>query len=154
MSAQAATDPGVPASPTGLAPAGFPVEWTVYPSGSGGTSSAARRLASAPDRAAEPAPALVAPAAAWPCDSGLISDLLVRCGGGDRGALARLFDVLAPEILRRLAATVDGRRIEESCRAVFVDLWRTAPAYHPEVTTSVAWVMARMTSATAEPAIS
>ena len=148
MSAQAATDLGGPA-----APAGFPVEWTVYPSGSRGGGSSAR-LAIAPDPAVEPAPFLVATSATWPCDSGLLSDLLVRCGRGDRGALGRLFDLLAPEVLRRLAATVDGQRVEETVRAVFVDLWRTAPAYHPEVTTSVAWVMARMVSVAAEPVAS
>lgn len=80
----------------------------------------------------------------WPCETGLLSDLLLRCGRADEAALARLFDVMAPLVTAGLSSRVDPDRLPERVKDVFVELWRSAPDYRPGETTAVEWVMRRV----------
>jgi hypothetical protein len=90
---------------------------------------------------------------AWKCETGLVSDLLLRCGRGDHVALGRLFDLVAPIITAVVAERVEPAQVPDGLTAAFAEVWRQAPAYRPGVqgetganggTGAVAWILARV----------
>ena len=87
----------------------------------------------------------------WACESGFVSDLLVRCGREDQGALARLFDLLCPLVTAAVSMSVDPPRVGDCVRDVFVELWRDAPDYRAG-TSSVVWIMDRVSSVSSRAA--
>ncbi len=86
----------------------------------------------------------------WACETGFVSDLLVRCGRQDQGALARLFDLLSPLVTAAVSMSVDPPRVGDRVRDVFVELWRDAPDYRAG-TSSVGWIMERVSSVSSRP---
>jgi len=98
----------------------------------------------------------VAVAVAWKCETGLVSDLLLRCGRGDHVALGRLFDLVAPIVTAVVAEHVAPEQVPDRLTAAFAEVWRCAPGYRPAVhgatgaaggaggTGAVAWILARV----------
>jgi len=86
----------------------------------------------------------------WACETGFVSDLLMRCGREDQGALARLFDLLCPLVTAAVSMSVDPPRVGDCVRDVFVELWRDAPDYRAG-TSSVGWIMERVSSVSSRP---
>lgn len=95
---------------------------------------------SASDSLTPPAPRL----GEWSCETGFVSDLLVRCGRDDPGALALLYDVLSPIVTAVVSLNVDQSRVGDSVRDVFVEVWRDAPAYPAGRSSAVEWIMDRV----------
>jgi hypothetical protein len=92
----------------------------------------------------------VATAVAWKCETGLVSDLLLRCGRGDVAALARLFDLVAPVVTAVVAEQVEPEQVPDGLTAAFAEVWRCAPGYRPGAigasggTGAVGWILARV----------
>ena len=56
--------------------------------------------------------------------------LLLRAGGGDRAAFARLYDRTAALVhARSLELTATGAEAEEATLAAFLEIWRRAPQW-------------------------
>lgn len=91
------------------------------------------------------------PAAGWSCETGFVSDLLVRCGRGDQGALGMLFDLLAPVVTAAVSMSVDGALVGDCVRDVFVELWLDAPGYGAAPVSAVQWIMDRVASVSSGP---
>lgn len=83
-------------------------------------------------------------AGGWSCETGFVSDLLVRCGRDDQGALALLYDLLCPIVTAAVSMSVDQPRVSDCVRDVFVEVWRDAPAYHSGPVSAVEWIMDRV----------
>ncbi len=90
--------------------------------------------------------------ARWSCETGFVSDLLVRCGREDDAALGLLFDVLSPVVTARLSTSVEPAHIPDCVTDVFVEVWRGAPDYRAGEVSSVAWIMGRVASVSSRPA--
>lgn len=72
--------------------------------------------------------AQVAEQAACP---GFITDLVLRCGRGDAGALARLLDLLYAPVAHRVEELSPEACTDDLVVEVFGRLWRDAPGYRP-----------------------
>ena len=69
-------------------------------------------------------------------------DLVSAMAGGDEHAFAALYDHLAPAVLGVARSVVrDHPTAETVVEETFVELWRTAPSYHPGRGGPVAWAM-------------
>ncbi|MGZ4581319.1 MAG: hypothetical protein ACXVXG_11850 [Nocardioidaceae bacterium] len=79
--------------------------------------------------------------AAPTCETGIVSDLLTRCGRGDQAAFARLFHLAFPAVRAAVAARVEPAAVEDWVTATFVTVWRNAPGYAPGRTPAVDWLM-------------
>lgn len=62
---------------------------------------------------------------------GFITDLVLRCGRGDAGALARLLDLLYAPVAHRVAELSPTDRTDDLVVEVFSRLWRDASDYRP-----------------------
>ncbi|MCB0894913.1 MAG: ECF RNA polymerase sigma factor SigK [Nocardioides sp.] len=87
----------------------------------------------------------VEPAASSPADEAAgpdLVDLLRRCGRGDEGAFAQLYDATAPRI-HGLAVRVvrDPAQAEEVTQEAFLDIWRTAGRYDPDRGSPLSWLL-------------
>ena len=85
----------------------------------------------------------------WSCETGFVSDLLVRCGRDDQGALALLFDLLSPVVTSAVSMSVEPQRVGDCVRDVFVELWRDAPGYRAGPVSAVEWIMDRVATVSA-----
>ena len=92
-------------------------------------------------------------AVAWTCETGLVSDLLLRCGRGDHVALARLFDLVGPLVTAVVAERAEPEQVPDRLTAAFAEVWRCSPGYRPAVhgatgaaggTGAVGWILARV----------
>lgn len=88
----------------------------------------------------------------WTCETGFVSDLLVRCGREDDAALALLFDVLSPVVTASVSAAVEPPGVLECVKDVFLEVWRGAPDYRVGDGSPVAWIMDRVASVSSRPA--
>jgi hypothetical protein len=79
----------------------------------------------------------------------LVSDLLMRCGHDDQGALARLYDLLSPIVTAAVSMSVSPTRVGDGVRDVFVELWRDAPGYRSGDVSSIEWIMDRVATVSA-----
>ncbi len=91
----------------------------------------------------------VAVAVAWKCETGLVSDLLLRCGRGDTVALGRLFDLVGPVVTALVSERVAPEQVPDRLTAAFAEVWRRAPSYRsaPDGASgngAVAWILARV----------
>lgn len=75
------------------------------------------------------------------CQTGLISDLLLRCGCGDQAAFVLLFDTFYPVAFATTATLVSPHGVDRSVEAAFVAIWEDAPLYRPGGVNSVSWIM-------------
>lgn len=95
--------------------------------------------ATGPDSPGSPAPAC----STTPNIGTSVDDLLVQIAFGSQTALARLYDLLSPLLLRLLSAR--SPRPEDSRTALvetFERIWQTAPSYRPG-SDPLAWVVHR-----------
>lgn len=73
-------------------------------------------------------------------DPDQLARLLLRCGRGDQGAFASLYDQLAPLVHGIVLRVVrDPSQTEEVTQEVFVELWRIAPRFDGEKGSVKAW---------------
>jgi len=79
----------------------------------------------------------------------LVSDLLMRCGHHDQGALAMLYDLLSPIVTAAVSMSVSQTRVGDGVRDVFVELWRDAPGYRSGDVSSIEWIMDRVATVSA-----
>ena len=75
------------------------------------------------------------------CQTGLISDLLLRCGCGDEDAFVLLLDTFYPVAFATTATLVSQQDIDRSVEAAFVSIWEDALLYRPGGVSSVSWIM-------------
>lgn len=76
------------------------------------------------------------------CRTGLISDLLLRCGEGDVAAFEAVMDIFYSVVLAATALEVpEEEEIEAAVLETFVAIWRRAALYRPGGETAVEWVM-------------
>lgn len=69
-------------------------------------------------------------------------ELLVAAAHGDERAFETFYDQLAAPVLGLVRAVVgDEARSQEVVREVFVQLWRTAPSFRPDLGGARAWAM-------------
>ena len=79
-------------------------------------------------------------AAATPLDGMDPDELLVLVGRGDREAFGRFHDLIAARVYGIVRSILrDPARSEETTQDVLLELWRTAPRYHPELGRAVTW---------------
>ena len=98
-----------------------------------------------------PQPTLIrsdTPTNGWSCETGFVSDLLVRCGRSDQGALALLFDMLCPVVTSAVSLGVEAPRVSDGVRDAFVRIWRDSPEYRPGQVSAVEWIMDRVEAVT------
>lgn len=89
-------------------------------------------------RPVEPAASSSADEAAGPD----LADLLRRCGRGDEGAFARLYDATASRVFGLAVRVVrDPAQAEEVAQEAFLDIWRTAGRYDPGRGSALAWLL-------------
>lgn len=68
--------------------------------------------------------------------------LLRRAAGGDEGAFAGLYDLVAPAVFGTVKRVVrNPAQAEEVTQEVFVDVWRTAPRFDPARGSALTWVL-------------
>lgn len=89
------------------------------------------------------APAAAPADAGSPCTHGFITELVLRCGRGDAGALKELFDLFYRPVSAAVGMSAPPDRVESAVARVFVQIWREAPFYRAESGSAVRWVMAR-----------
>lgn len=71
------------------------------------------------------------------CDS-----LLARTAQGNKDAFASLYDALAPQTLGLCAQILQDRaQAEEVMQEVFIEVWRRAAEFHPELGNARSWVL-------------
>ena len=71
------------------------------------------------------------------------STLLVRCAGGDRAALRRLYDVEAATMLGVATRMLRRRDLaEDAVQDAFLRIWRGAASYRPELGGGRTWMFA------------
>jgi RNA polymerase sigma-70 factor, ECF subfamily len=69
-------------------------------------------------------------------------DTVRAVGHGDREALAILIDEFAPHVLGMMRQLIDdSSQSSAMTRAVFLEVWRTAPRYNETMGQPLAWVM-------------
>ena len=83
------------------------------------------------------------------CQTGFISDLLLRCGRGDQDAFLLLFDTFYPVAFATTATLVSQQDIDRSVEAAFVAIWEDAPLYRPGGVSSVSWITRYVIAASA-----
>lgn len=74
-------------------------------------------------------------------DAQVLDDLIIATAGGDRVALARLYDLTGSLIfglVRRILE--DEGEAEEVTLDVYLQVWRTAAEYRPERSSPLAWL--------------
>lgn len=96
-------------------------------------------------------PAAPLVAAYGSCQTGLISDLLLRCGRSDEEAFALLFDTFHPLAHAITATLVSQQDIDRSVQAAFVTIWEDAALYRPGTVSSVSWIMGHVIAASQPP---
>jgi len=78
--------------------------------------------------------------AASPQHGGAAGDALRRAGRGDESAFGELYDELAPMVYGTILRVLrDPAMAEEVTQEVFVELWRLAPRYDPELGAPQSW---------------
>jgi hypothetical protein len=85
---------------------------------------------------------------------GFVTDLVVRCGRGDDGALAILFELFHPLVSSIAVVEAPQKDVTDVVLAAFQRVWRRAAAYDPAAGSAVDWVFRQMATAVAEHAIS
>lgn len=74
-----------------------------------------------------------------------LTELLRRCAGRDRAALAELAERHGPRLRAILARTLEEPALAEAALApALEDLWETAPYFHPGRTSAEDWVFGRV----------
>lgn len=96
-------------------------------------------------------PAALKAPAPGSCQTGFISDLLLRCGGGDEDAFVLLLDTFYPLVVATTATLVAPHRADRAVEAAFVAIWEDAPLYRPGGVSAVSWIMGRVLPAIATP---
>lgn len=74
-------------------------------------------------------------------DSTALAGLLTQVASGDEQAFGDLYDRVAPRLhglVRRIV--IDAAASDEVTQEVFVDIWRSSAAYHPDQGTALAWM--------------
>lgn len=60
---------------------------------------------------------------------GFVSNLILRCARGDRSAMGSLFDLMYPLVADASVQRFPALPTDDVVAAVFVQVWRYAPAY-------------------------
>ena len=92
-------------------------------------------------------PAALKAPALGSCQTGFISDLLLRCGCGDEDAFVLLFDTFYPLVVATTATLVSPHGADRAVEAAFVAIWEDAPLYRPGGGSSVSWIMGHVIDA-------
>ena len=87
------------------------------------------------------------------CRTGLISDLLLRCGQGDEAAFAAIWDTFYSVVRAAVAVHAAPDEVDEAVQRAFVSIWHNSPSYRPGGATAVEWIMGQVVPA-ADTAIS
>ncbi len=103
---------------------------------------------SSPDRSAGPVTNFSA------CRTGLISDLLLRCGQGDETAFAAIWDTFYSVVRSKAAVDLAPDEVDQAVRRAFVSIWHNSPSYRPGRATAVDWIMAHVVPPDADTAFS
>jgi hypothetical protein len=73
---------------------------------------------------------------------GFITDLVLRCAGGEADALGRLLDLFYAPVTRHLAGLVPEGQVDDVVAEVFARVWREAPDFRPGAQGgAVGWVL-------------
>ena len=78
------------------------------------------------------------------CRTGLISDLLLRCGHGDEAAFEAVMDIFYSVVLAAAARELPEEEVEDAVYETFVAIWHNTPDYRPGGETAVEWVMGHL----------
>jgi len=73
----------------------------------------------------------------WSCQTGFVSDLLLRCGHGDEAAFGRLFDLCYPIVAGALISAAADRTVVDA----FVAVWSNAPGFRAGEVSAVQWIL-------------
>ena len=72
-----------------------------------------------------------------------VGELLQRVGRGDRGALARIYDLMAPRVFGVIYGVLGDRaQSEEVFQETFLEVWRSASRFDPGSDDGRSWVLA------------
>lgn len=74
----------------------------------------------------------------------MITDLVVRCGAGDRTALDHLVTLFYPAAVAEAAAQVPSDTVDDAVVHGFVEVWRQAARFQQGQHRAVSWVMAQI----------
>lgn len=68
--------------------------------------------------------------------------LLAEVAGGDRRALAEVYDATSARVYRVARLVLpDKAKAEEAARAAYLDVWRTSSSYDASRGSALAWVV-------------
>lgn len=70
-----------------------------------------------------------------------LSDLLSRCALGDRGAFARLYDLVSPKLYGVAMRLLNQRsQADDVLQEVFTKIWYRAGSYRPDLGNPMTWM--------------
>ena len=75
------------------------------------------------------------------CRTGLISDLLLRCGQGDEAAFAAIWDTFYSVVRAKVAVELAPDEVDQAVQRTFVSIWHNSPSYRPGRATAVEWII-------------
>ncbi len=84
------------------------------------------------------------------CRTGLISDLLLRCGEGEVEAFKAVVDIFYSPLRAAWALALPADEVECAVRGSFAAIWLASPRYRPGGETAVEWIMAHAARSTAD----
>jgi hypothetical protein len=84
------------------------------------------------------------------CRTGLVSDLLLRCGEGDSTAFEAVVDIFYSVIAAATAQHLPPGEVEAAVRRTFTTIWRRSVRYRPGGMTAVEWIMGHVVTARSE----
>jgi RNA polymerase sigma-70 factor, ECF subfamily len=71
-----------------------------------------------------------------------LAELLKRCGRGDQGAFAQLYDATASRVFGLTVRVVrDPAQAEEVTQEAFLEIWRTAARFDPDRGSPLSWLL-------------
>jgi RNA polymerase sigma-70 factor (ECF subfamily) len=76
-----------------------------------------------------------------PARGGVESQLLQQVAQGDRQAFAQLYDLTSPKVFGLIRSVVRDRAMaEEVTQEVFLQVWKQAPRFRPDMGSAPAWI--------------
>jgi RNA polymerase sigma-70 factor (ECF subfamily) len=71
-----------------------------------------------------------------------LAELLKRCGRGDQGAFAQLYDATSSRVFGLTVRVVrDPAQAEEVTQEAFLEIWRTATRFDPDRGSPLSWLL-------------
>jgi RNA polymerase sigma-70 factor, ECF subfamily len=71
-----------------------------------------------------------------------LADLLKRCGRGDEGSFAQLYDATAARVVGMATRVVrDPAQAEEVAQEAFLEVWKTSTRFDPSKGSAIGWLL-------------